>query len=380
MAQRASAARAAWADRQPLRRPTGAHRVRRQGVALSRTRRISHGRTSATAGSTPRRLRQRARRARAQPAERRCRYSARRAGGVHRCLGLGQVLARLRHPVRRGAAPVFRIGRALRAAADRPGGRAPGRPDRRPAAGRGPAAAARHAHRALLGRQRHHHRQPGAHAVLPRRPLPAEPADAVRRGFLAQHRRGRLPRMPRPGPHLRGDRAIDGARPHAHHPRARRRRLAHRLAGPEPARHPHHPGPRRRPALARFAEEDPRLDPLHRRAAHRAGVCRLRPCRGARRRQGEDGAELHGHLHRRAALRAADLRHQPERADEETGVAVHGRHRLPGVRGQAPEARRAVGHFLRPRHRCAAADAARRTGRGAAARRRRPLRRREGGR
>ena len=50
------------------------------------------------------------------------------------------------------------------------------------------------------------------------------------------------------------------------------RRLADRLAGPEPARHPDDARLRRRSSVARTAEEGSRLDPLHRRAAGRAGL------------------------------------------------------------------------------------------------------------
>ena len=91
---------------------------------------------------------------------RRRRHPARRAGGVHRHLRLRQVVARLRHALRRGAAPLLRVGLAVRAAADRPGRRARRRLDRGPAAGGGAAAAARLAERALLGRQRHHAVEP----------------------------------------------------------------------------------------------------------------------------------------------------------------------------------------------------------------------------
>ena len=44
--------------------------------------------------------------------------------------------------------------------------------------------------------------------------------------------------------------------------------------------------------------------------------------RGQARAQAQGGAELSGHLHRRQTLRAADLRHDPEPADEEAGGAV----------------------------------------------------------
>ncbi len=45
-------------------------------------------------------------RARAQPQERRPRAAARQAGGVHRSLGLGEVVTGVRHHLRRGSAPV----------------------------------------------------------------------------------------------------------------------------------------------------------------------------------------------------------------------------------------------------------------------------------
>ena len=61
--------------------------------------------------------------------------------------------------------------------------------------------------------------------------LPAGPAAPLRRVVLAQHAGGRLPEVPRAGPRLRGDRAVDGARRLADHPRARHRRVADRLAG-----------------------------------------------------------------------------------------------------------------------------------------------------
>ena len=76
-------------------------------------------------------------------------------------------------------------------------------------------------------------------------------------------------------------------------------------------------------------KKDARLDPLHRRAADGAGVRRLHARRDARRAAPQDGAELPGHLHRRAQVRAAHLRHHAERADEEARVALHGRQRLP---------------------------------------------------
>ena len=96
-----------------------------------------------------------ARSARAQSQERRSRNSPRCPGRVHRRVRLRQIVAGIRHALRRGPAALSRIGRALRPAAVPSDGRARGRRDRRPAAGRGLAAAARFAHHALVGRQRH---------------------------------------------------------------------------------------------------------------------------------------------------------------------------------------------------------------------------------
>ena len=208
----------------------------------------------------------------------------RRPGRLHGRLRLGQIVAGVRHALRRGAAAIPRIRLALCPAAVPPAGRARGRRDRRPAAGRGPAAAARLALHPLVGRQRHDALEPPADALLAGRRLPARPADPLRRVVLAQHPRGGVPRVPRAGPGLRGHRAVDGAGRLADDPRAGRRRLADRLARAEPARDPDDARLRRRPPLARPAAEGPRLDPLHRRAADRAGLL------GLHRGGGEAGA------------------------------------------------------------------------------------------
>ena len=299
-----------------------------------------------------------ARRARTQPEGRRRRHPARCAGGVLRRLRLGQIVARLRHPVRRGAAPLPRIGVALCAPPDRPGRRARRRQHRGVAAGGGPAAAARHAQRALIGRQRDDDVQPAAHAVFARRQLSAQAADAVRRGFLAQHAAGRLPALPWPGAGGRRHRARDGARRFAQHPRTRHRVVAAGLARAEPARHPGHAGPRRRQAVARIAEEGPRLDPLHRRNADGAGLRRLHAQGNAGCAAQQDGAQLHGHLHQRPQLRAAYLRHHAERADEKAGGALHHRRVVPGVPRQTAQAGGAVGDLRRAGHRRDGAAAA----------------------
>src|SRR5437868_12691376 len=55
------------------------------------------------------------RRAHAQPAQRQPRHSPRPPGGHHGPLGIRQVLARVRHAVRRGPAPLRRIALRVRA-------------------------------------------------------------------------------------------------------------------------------------------------------------------------------------------------------------------------------------------------------------------------
>ena len=80
-----------------------------------------------------------------------------------------------------------------------------------------------------------------------------------------------------------------------------------------------------------LAEKRPRLDPIHRRAADRARVCRLHAGGDAPRPQAQGGAQLHGDLHRRAQVRAADLRDHPKRAHEEARGALHDGHLVPDL-------------------------------------------------
>ena len=304
-------------------------------------------------------------RTRAQPPERGRRHSAQCAGGVQRCLGLGQVVARVRDDLRRGAAALLRIGGALRTSAHRSGRCARGRLHRRPATCGRTATTARHAECALVGGQCHHAVEPDSHAVFARRPLPRRSAHAVCGGLFTEHPAGGLPRLPRSGPRLRSDRSVDGAGRFAQHPRARHRRVAARLARAEPARHPGHAGLRRRPALARAAEEGPRLDSLHRGAAHRARLCGPDAGADARGAAPQARAQLPGHLHRRAPVRAPHPCDHAERADEAARGALHGRQPLPRLPRQAAQAGSAVRHLCRTRHRCARAAAAGPTGRGA---------------
>src|SRR5580765_5313122 len=58
------------------------------------------------------------------------RAAAQPPGGDHRALGLGQELARLRHALRRGPAPLRRIALGVRASVPRADGKAGRRPDR----------------------------------------------------------------------------------------------------------------------------------------------------------------------------------------------------------------------------------------------------------
>ena len=292
-------------------------------------------------------LRARTRRARTQPEERQPRHPARRAGRLYRRLRLRQILARLRHPVRRSPAPLPGVGLALRAPPVPPDAGARSRRDRWPAASRGPAAAARFAHHALVGRQRQHPVELPAHAVLARRRLPRRPGTPVRRVLLPEYARRRLPRVLGPGPRVRSDRTINGARRYAHDPRAGDCRLAAGLARPEFARHPGDHGLRRRHALARLAEERPRLDPVHRRNADRAGLRRPHARGNEARPEAQGPAQLPGHLHRREALCDADLRHHRKRLDEEARGALHGEHRMPAVPRQAPAPGSLVGDVCR---------------------------------
>jgi len=193
--------------------------------------------------------------ARAQPQECQCRGTARRIGGVYRSVGFRQVFLGFFDTVRRGPAPLLRIGCALRSAADRPSGCTGRGRHRRLASRGGAAAAAWQPQCAVFGRQRHHAIELHPHAVLACRPLPRGPANAVCRGFLGQHAARRLPRVPWARPGLRGHRGDHGPRPLVEHPGARSGCLAHGVARAKPAGHSGHPGLRRGCALARSAPE-----------------------------------------------------------------------------------------------------------------------------
>ena len=90
----------------------------------------------------------------AQPQGDRLPGPAPRGDGGHRPLGRGQVLARLRHHLRRRAAAVRRVDVHLRAAVPRPDGTAAGRRHPEHPPGRGPGGQERGAQRPLDGRAR----------------------------------------------------------------------------------------------------------------------------------------------------------------------------------------------------------------------------------
>ena len=66
-------------------------------------------------------------------------------------------------------------------------------------------------HGAVIGWQRHHSFEPGAHALLACWSVPRAPTHAVCGGFFTQHPAGRLPALPWTGPSLRRDRGVHGA-------------------------------------------------------------------------------------------------------------------------------------------------------------------------
>ena len=145
------------------------------------------------------------RRPRAQPQEHRRRHPAPQAGGDHRPVRLGQVVAGLRHDLRRRAAPLRRVAVGLRAAVPRADGEAGRRSDRGPVAGDLDRAEDHRLESALDGRHGHRNLR--------------LPAAAVR-----QHRRAALPEL------RQGDRQ-PVARAHRRHGDALSAGRAHQRAG-----------------------------------------------------------------------------------------------------------------------------------------------------
>ena len=214
------------------------------------------------------------RRPRAQPQEHRRRVPARPARGVHRPVRFRQILARLRHHLRRGPAPLRRVAVGLCPAVPGDDAEAGRRPDRRPVAG--------HLHRAedhleepaLHGR--HRHRDLRLHAAA---------LGAHRRALFAGHRPAdREPDRvadgrPRAGaarrhPHLRA--GARRARPQGRVPQGARRVPQEGL----PARQDRRRVPRDRRGQAARQEVHPR----HRRGGRPPGGAPRHRARGSRTR------------------------------------------------------------------------------------------------
>ena len=163
----------------------------------------------------------------AQSQERLAHAAAQQAGGHDRRQRLGQVVARLRHALRRGPAPLRREPLHLRAPVPRADGKARGRFHRGPFA--------RHRHRAAHGR-----RQPALdhldHDGNPRFPAPAlrasRPAASSRNGQAAAALVGAAdgrPRADREGGHADPDSRARRAGPEGRVPRRGRKAAARRL-------------------------------------------------------------------------------------------------------------------------------------------------------
>ena len=213
----------------------------------------------------------RARRPRAQPAERRHLPAAGFAGGVHRSVRVRQVLAGLRHDLRRGPAALRRVAVVLRPAVPRPDGQAGRRLHRGPVPGGVDRPEVDLAQPAVDGR--HHHRDlrlPAA-AVRPDRP-PALP-DLRRTDLQADPAADRRPGAGDAGGHpLPGAGAGDpGAQGRVRRP-ARRPAVQGLLAGPD----------RRRGAPAdRAAEAEEAGEALDRGGRRPAGQPGDRPSSGS---------------------------------------------------------------------------------------------------
>ena len=203
--------------------------------------------------------------ARAQPAQHRPRPAARRADRLHRVVRVGQVVAGVRHDLRRGAAPLRRVAVGVRAAVPRADGQARRRLHRGPVA-RGVDRPEVDQPQPALDR-RHHHRglRLPASALRPRR-HPALP------GVRRAHRPPDTAADRRPGAGDGGGHAVPGARAGGAHPQGRVRRPVRQaqLAGLQPRAR------RRRGALAdRPAEAEEAGEARHRggrRPADRQGA------------------------------------------------------------------------------------------------------------
>src|SRR6185369_13923395 len=106
------------------------------------------------------------------------RNSSQRVGGVHRRLGVRQILIGVWNAVCRGSTPLPGIRLAICSPAVSPDGSPRGGCDRGSAAGTSAATTAWIANDEVVGRKRHHVVEPATDAVLPRRRLPSKPAVA----------------------------------------------------------------------------------------------------------------------------------------------------------------------------------------------------------
>ena len=222
------------------------------------------------------------RRPRAQSQEHRRRHSARPIGGVHRPVRFRQILARLRHHLCRGPAPLRREPVGLCPPVPRDDAEAGRRPDRRPVA-RHLDRAEDHLEEPALDR-RHRHRDLRLHA-------PA--VGAHRRALLAGHR----PADRKP------DRVADG-RPRA----GAAGRHAHLRAGAGRARPQGRiqEGARRVPAQGLSAREDRRRLPRDRRGQAARQEVHPRHRRGGRPPGGE-----RRHRHAAGGLRSSSASSSP---------------------------------------------------------------------
>ena len=224
-------------------------------------------------------------RPRAQPQGRVDRPPARLAHRLHGSLGLRQVLARLRHDLRRGPAPLRRVAVGLRPPVPRPDGQAGRRLHRGALAGRLDRPEVHVQEPPLDGRHDHRGLRLPPPALRPRR-APALPD--LRRA----HRAADAAADRRPGPLARGGSPVPGARAGDPRPQGGVRRAlqaapdAGLLARPRQRRHP----PARRPAHPGQAEEahhrgrrrPPRGEGVLQAPAHRLGRDRAGPGRRPR--------------------------------------------------------------------------------------------------
>ena len=235
----------------------------------------------------------RPRRPRAQPQERQRRAAPRQADRVHRAVRVRQVVARLRHDLRRGPAALRRVAVVVRPAVPRADGQARRRRHRRPVAGDLDRPEVGRPQPALDGRHDHRGLRLPAPAVRPRRRAalpggrhpPAAPDAAADR---------------RPHPAPPGGDAIPGARSGRARPQGRVRHVAR---GPLRAglrarpdrrrgrRHRRVPQARDASGPLRAAQDRGRHRPARPARGDRAATHRLagdRPAPRRRRRRGRD--------------------------------------------------------------------------------------------